>query len=155
MSSKQADARAAIALLAEMFPKAFVVHEATRRPLKVGIAADLVAAVNGAIKPPELVAALRVYCNNKVYLVHLRAGAVRIDLNGDPAGLVTAAEAARAAEQLTTRLLRAAARKKLAPLVQAPPAQAPVPATTGPRRLGLADLKQLAVLRRQAGAGGG
>ena len=48
MSKKQADARAAIALLAERFPKAFAVHEAKRRPLKIGIDTDIISTVNGA-----------------------------------------------------------------------------------------------------------
>jgi ProP effector len=146
-SIKQSDARAAFALLGELFPKTFAVHEAKRRPLKINIHVDIIAKVNGAIEPHELVAALRAYCGNAVYLSRLRPGAVRIDLDGNAAGTVTAAEAARAAEQLATRVLKMAARKK-----PAPPAQASVP--TGPKRLTLPDLKELAVMRRQGGQHG-
>jgi ProP effector len=146
VSTKQADARAAIALLAKLFPKAFAVHEARRRPLKVGIAADLVAAVAGAIKPHELALALAHYCNNRVYLVRLRAGAGRIVLDGNPCGVVTIEEQRAAAEKLATRLLKAVRKKKVPP-----PTPEPTPA--GPRRITLHDLRELATLRRHAGAG--
>jgi sRNA-binding protein len=92
-----------------------------------------------------LTLALAHYCNNKMYLAHMRAGATRLDLDGNPAGVATAEAAQAATEKLGTRLLRAPARKK-----PAPSAQAVVPAPAGARRLTLRDLKDLAVLRRQA-----
>jgi ProP effector len=139
MSTKQADARAAISLLAEKYPRTFFVHEAKRRPLKVGIHVDIIATVNGAIEPHELVAALRAYTSNAVYLTRLRPGATRIDLDGNPAGIVTAEAAA---EKLATRMLKAAARKKLA-------LPAPEPTPAGPKRLSRRDLKELASVRRR------
>jgi ProP effector len=142
---KKAEAHAAITLLVELFPRTFFVHEAKRRPLKIGIAADLIARINGAIRPHELTGALAAYTRNAGYLRSMRTGAARVGLDGTPAGAVTAEEAARAAEQLGTKLLRNAARKK------AKPVPAPVPTAAGPRRVTLTDLKQLAVLRRQAG----
>ena len=106
-----AAAYAAIALLAERFPHAFIILETRRRPLKVGIFSEVAAAVNGAVKPHELRAAFHAYTDNSGYLRSLRTGAARIDLDGNAAGVVSAAEAARAAERLATKLLRAANRK--------------------------------------------
>ena len=131
-------ATAAIALLTELFPRTFAVYEARRQPLKIGIDKDLVSAVAGAIKPHELTSALAFYTGNAGYLRGLRVGAVRIDLDGNPAGTVTASEAQHAAEVLATRLLRTARRrtagaKPAATNLGAPPAQ--------PERLGLAGLK--------------
>ncbi|MGZ9052573.1 MAG: ProQ/FINO family protein, partial [Rhodoplanes sp.] len=58
---------AAIDLLCEAFPKAFVRHEARRRPLKVGIHLDIAAALAGAVTDAELGVALRCYTVNRVY----------------------------------------------------------------------------------------
>ena len=144
-----AAAYAAIALLAERFPHAFIILETRRRPLKVGIFSEVAAAVNGAVKPHELRAAFHAYTDNSGYLRSLRTGAARIDLDGNAAGVVSAAEAARAAERLATKLLRAANRKANR---KAKPATRPTPPPTpGPQRLTLADLKRAAQQRR-AGA---
>lgn len=71
------------------------------RPLKIGIHKDLRSAgVGGAgIQPAEIHRALVRYCHRPLYRKALRAGAIRVDLQGQPAGVVTAAEveAARAA----------------------------------------------------------
>jgi hypothetical protein len=49
---------AAIALLAELYPKCFSIYERRRRPLKIGIHNDVLAAVDGVITPAELHGAL-------------------------------------------------------------------------------------------------
>jgi hypothetical protein len=71
------------------------------RPLKIGIHKDLLAAGFGGagIQPAEIHRALVRYCHRPLYRKALRAGAIRVDLQGQPAGVVTAAEveAARAA----------------------------------------------------------
>jgi ProP effector len=84
---------ACLELLAETFPRCFAVHEARRRPIKVGISNDILAAFDGTVTAAELGRALRVYTGNKVYRQRLRPGAVRIDLNGEPCGVVTADQA--------------------------------------------------------------
>lgn len=70
------------------------------RPLKIGIHKDLLAAGFGGagVKPAEIHRALVRYCHRPLYRKALRAGAIRVDLQGQPAGVVTAAEveAARA-----------------------------------------------------------
>jgi ProP effector len=47
------------------------------------------------------------HCNNPRYLMSMVEGATRIDLQGQPAGVVTAEEAARAQQRLAERLKRA------------------------------------------------
>jgi ProP effector len=85
-----------IEFLASTWPSSFRVKPGERVPLKVGIGRDLAAAVAGAITDEEISVAMRVYVGNKRYLKALREGAVRIDLDGKPAGVVTAKEAAYA-----------------------------------------------------------
>jgi ProP effector len=45
-------------------------------------------------------AALSSHCNNPRYLMNMVEGATRVDLQGQPAGVVTAEEAARAQQRL-------------------------------------------------------
>jgi ProQ/FINO family len=52
---------ATIELLAETYPRCFFIFEQRRRPLKVGIHHDILAALDGAITPRELGIALRFY----------------------------------------------------------------------------------------------
>lgn len=80
-----ADATAAIALLAEIFPQAFFIYGARRKPLKLGIRDEIVARLDGAVEPPELALALCLYCRSIGYLRAMRPGAARIDLDGNPA----------------------------------------------------------------------
>jgi sRNA-binding protein len=103
----RARARAGIALLAKTFPRCFVVHEAKRKPVKIGIDRDIAAKL-GAM-PPALSIALKYYVGNAVYLAQMRDGAPRIDLNGKPAGAVTADQAANARARLAGRKKKSAA----------------------------------------------
>jgi len=125
---------AVIALLAEMFPKCFSVYQGRRRPLKLKIHLDIQAGLGGAITPTELHKALGVYCANDAYLRSSQEGAQRIDLDGNPAGIVTAEEAQDARARL-------AGRKAPKPTTSEPPT---------PKRLSLADLKAAALARRQS-----
>ena len=88
------DVAASIELLAEMFPRCFAVHEARRRPLKIGIHLDVMADIGGLVTSAELSTALGCYVGNRVYQKRIRAGAARIGLDGEPAGEVTETEAA-------------------------------------------------------------
>jgi ProP effector len=88
-----------ISKLAQLYPRTFFVYEQRRRPLVIGVHNALVA----HIPQPALCNALRHYTGNNFYLRALQAGAVRIDLQGQPAGTVTAAEAAQAQLRLATR----------------------------------------------------
>ncbi len=92
------DPAPALPPLAEVYPACFDWERP--RPLKLGIHKDLLAAGFGGagVKPAEIRRALGRYCNRPRYRKTLRAGANRVDLDGQPAGAVTAeeAEAARA-----------------------------------------------------------
>ena len=92
------DPAPALPPLAEAYPLCFDWDHP--RPLKIGIHKDLLAAGFGGagVKPAEIKRALGRYCNRARYRKTLRAGSDRVDLDGQPAGAVTAeeAEAARA-----------------------------------------------------------
>src|SRR5262249_4020456 len=93
------DAIAAIELFRELFPRAFPLHGA-RVPLEIGIEAKIFPTVRGAMTPREVTDAVRFYVSSPAYLRCLRRGAKRIDLAGNPVGMVTREEAGRAAETL-------------------------------------------------------
>jgi ProP effector len=84
-----------LAILAEWFPAAFTLH----LPLKAGIHLDLRERA-GAITNMELGEALKFHCNAVAYRLALKDGATRIDLDGQPAGVVTAEQAARAKAEI-------------------------------------------------------
>jgi len=80
-----------LASLRERFPGAF----SEVRPLAIGIDRAIIA-VTPEIRPWEAKAALAIHCRTKRYRNGLLEGAVRVDLDGKPRGVVTAAEAAQA-----------------------------------------------------------
>jgi len=129
---------ATINLLCEAFPACFKQYERRRRPLKVGIHADILAALDGAITPQELGLALAIYVGNKSYRAGLVAGAVRIDLDGQPAGVVTPEQAAPAAPRSP---------RKATPAVTPVTPEVQAPAPNG--RLSLAGLRAAAKRRRE------
>src|ERR1700751_4605177 len=94
-------ARAVIKLFCDRFPQAFSRH--SPRPLKIGVHADAFAVLGGpgGIRPRDLRSALRAYTGTRRYLQTLRAGAMRVGLDGEPAGTVTAEEEAAANARLT------------------------------------------------------
>jgi sRNA-binding protein len=130
MTGMKQDIDAALVRLAEAFPKTFILEKyQPHRPLKVGIAADLIG------RGPELDhhtvgVALTVYTRRIMYLRSLVAGAARVDLDGNPAGEVTA----RDAEYATAKLAKILASREEAAAVAAKggvvrlPALAPSPA---------------------------
>ena len=77
-----------ILALAETYPACF--DGENPRPLKLGIHRDLMAA---GFEKAAVKRALARYCNRPRYRKALCAGAIRIDLQGQPAGVVTTAEA--------------------------------------------------------------
>src|SRR5262245_23961760 len=90
MSKKRARTKAVITALAARFPECFAVPDPRRRPLKVGIHADILAALSGTIRRTELIRALAMHCSSDGYLERVLTGACRVDLEGKPAGVVTA-----------------------------------------------------------------
>jgi sRNA-binding protein len=133
MTTTKQDIDAALARLAEAFPQTFVLEKhRPHRPLKVGIAADIRARCP-AVERRVLSVVLSVYTRRVMYLQSLVAGAARVDLDGTPAGEVTARDAeyaaARLAEIMGEREARraAAVATKGAPRVESPPAAAAPP----------------------------
>ena len=84
-----------------MFPKCFYLRADYRRPLKLGIRADLAPLVPFAEE--ELMAALGHYARGDWYLRACVEGAPRIDLEGKVVGTVTTQEATFAHEILAHR----------------------------------------------------
>ena len=91
---------AVISLLAEKWPCCFSIIESGRRPLKLGIRDDVLAALGGAISAGRVSAALRWYVSSPEYQRRLVHGAWRVDLNGRPAGTVSQEDEAHARAQL-------------------------------------------------------
>jgi ProP effector len=116
-------------LLIARFPKCFVLQGWRRQPLKVG------AALDGALTPYEVRAALFFYTSDRHYRARLCVGFDRVDLDGKPAGTVT--------EEQVAHLRRGAATIEVKP--PAPPQAEAKPEK--PARLSLADLRQAAKRR--------
>jgi len=100
-----------IALLAGRYPKTFFVSGKKRKPLKVGIYHDLLAALRGLVDGQELSLTLHYYTGDIDYLKATKQGQPRFDLNGDVAGEVTDEEELYAKTRLaeTIRKIKRAA----------------------------------------------
>ncbi|WP_162616786.1 RNA chaperone ProQ [Aggregatibacter kilianii] len=90
-----------IAYLAEKFPLCFSI-EGEAKPLKIGLFQDLSEALKDdeRVSKTQLRQALRQYTSNWRYLHGCKAGAVRVDLQGNPAGELEQEHAEHAAQQL-------------------------------------------------------
>jgi ProP effector len=156
MTSKELDV--IVAMLAMRFPRTFFVFERRRLPLKLKIRDDLATALGEQVDINLLAPALRRYCNNPGYLHNSKAGAVRINLDGEAAGTFTDDEAAWA----KVRLDHFRAKAKVAKIIPQEPPQAPAkpaesarptprPMPRGAARDGLAALREAAQRRRATG----
>ena len=96
--------------LAELFPACFDWEHP--RPLTIGIHKPLIRAGHDRA---TVLRSLKAYCTAPRYRAALQAGAARIDLHGQPAGVVTEREATHARQKLTPRAERAAAARKSLP----------------------------------------
>jgi ProP effector len=108
---KLLDITATIALLAERWPKTFSVYDARRQPLKLHIDIEIRAALGDTVPGADLSRALTHYTHSLAYLDRCRAGAARIDLDGNAVDTVTEAQAARAAAIWANVMRRKAARR--------------------------------------------
>jgi len=98
-SDRQQRAAAVVALrrqLIRMYPGAFKNFKSAKLPLKVGIRADILAAMPD-VEPKLIEAALREYCYRRDYQRYLTEGAGRVNLQGEVVGTVSAEEARHAA----------------------------------------------------------
>jgi sRNA-binding protein len=159
-STRQAEAKArtqransTIAQLAELFPQTFFVYEKRRKPIKVGIRADLAPLVS--VTEDELTTTLGYYVRNSGYLRACVEGAARLDLAGNEAGIVTADEAEHAQGKLAAVLARRQPKTKPALLAVAGKQRLRETGVTANRnhtqdRDGFAALRAAAVRRREA-----
>lgn len=101
-----------IAFLAERFPQCFSA-EGEARPLKIGIFQDLVERVGGEmnLSKTQLRAALRLYTSSWRYLCGVKAGAIRVDLDGNPCGELEEQHIAHARQQLEEAKARVQAQR--------------------------------------------
>jgi sRNA-binding protein len=96
-----------IALCIEAWPNCFAARAPRRKPLKIGIRDDILALTGDAIEARLLTLALRYYTSNIYYQGALtQPGAVRSDLAGKPAGLVTDDEREHARERFAVLLAK-------------------------------------------------
>ncbi len=137
--------------LRQRFPNAFArLSDYRRRPLKIGIHLDLRAAMPD-LDPIEISRALSYYVSDVRYHRACTEGAERIDLNGNPAGVVSASEAENSKRSVTGIEAKLARRREQRAATRAQPTPATPPEK--PKRLTLADLKA-AVAQRKLSAQG-
>jgi ProP effector len=145
-AARRARIAAVIELLCDRFPQTFSLHDPW--PLKVGVHADVMAALGDAVQPRDLQSALRAYTGTTRYLCSLSAGAPRIGLDGRTAGIVTPEDEAFAKKRLAELAKGPARQTKVAPAgLAAPEAPAMRPAAenqkpSAAKRLSLADLRK-------------
>jgi len=107
--------------LAELFPACFDWEHP--RPLKIGIHKHLIRAGHDRA---AVMRSLKAYCTAPPYRASLQAGAARIDLRGQPAGVVSDKDAAHAREEPNPRAAERAARRAAARQAL-PPDATPIP----------------------------
>jgi ProP effector len=155
MTGRDAKVERVLRDLLAAFPLAFSTGPRDVKPLAIGIRQQIYARC--AFSHRTVGDALWRYTNSPAYLQTITEGAVRVDLDGAMSGNVTAMEAAYAAERIMTSLVAAAGKPKdmIKPntpanvnVSQSPPNRNA--AKSGPRRFGLADLRQAAAARRAA-----
>jgi ProP effector len=105
--------KAVVALLCTRFPHCLMILPTSRRPLAIGIHHKLVEALDGTVSVDHVKRALAaLYCGNIDYIrAGARPGAMRVDLDGNPAGPVTESERANYIKQIEAREARLAAKK--------------------------------------------
>lgn len=153
MTDRDANIERAIGDLLAAFPLVFSTEPRQIKPLAVGIRQRIYARCT--LSHRDVGDALRRYTGRLAYLRMIIEGAGRVDLDGATSGSVTAKEAAHAAERIMKSLAIAAGKPKDKIKPNAPatvnifqsPAM-PDASKPGPRRLGLADLRQAAAARR-------
>ena len=101
-----------IAFLAERFPQCFSA-EGEARPLKIGIFQDLVSRVEGEmnLSKTQLRSALRLYTSSWRYLYGIKAGATRVDLDGNACGVLDEQHVTHARQQLEEAKARVQAQR--------------------------------------------
>ncbi len=102
-----------IAFLAERFPNCFGA-EGEARPLKIGIFQDLVERLQGEMRlsKTQLRSALRLYTSSWHYLYGIKAGATRVDLDGNACSVLDEQHVQHARQQLEEAKARVQAQRE-------------------------------------------
>lgn len=89
-NEKLKNSKELIAYLCELFPTCFIA-DGEAKPLKIGIFQDLAArlAEDARVSKTLLRSALRQYTSSWRYLHGIKAGAIRVDLDGNECGVLT------------------------------------------------------------------
>lgn len=130
-TDKLTDTNAILAYLYETFPLCFIAEGETK-PLKIGLFQDLAErlADDSKVSKTQLRVALRRYTSSWRYLKSVKAGAQRVDLDGQPCGEleqehIDHAQAMLKESQEKAKAKRAAQAPKAAPAGKAPAKKAP------------------------------
>lgn len=112
-TEKLANNKQVIAYIVERFPKCFTL-EGEARPLKVGIFKDIAECLadDEKVSKTQLRAALRQYTSSWRYLYGVKAGAVRVDLDGNDSGELEQEHIEHAKKALSEGKARVAERRK-------------------------------------------
>ncbi|WP_108650541.1 RNA chaperone ProQ [Dongshaea marina] len=112
-SEKLAKIKQVVVYLTEKFPNCFIA-QGEAKPLKIGIFQDLAERLKdeSELSKTTLRAALRQYTSSWRYLHGLKAGAERVDLDGNPCGVLTEEHVEHAQAALKESKDRAYARKR-------------------------------------------
>ncbi len=110
---KLKDVKEVLAYLAERFPACFSL-EGDAKPLKIGLFQDLAERLEGdeKVSKTQLRQAIRRYTNSWRYLRSAQAGAVRVDLDGNPCGELEAEHIEHAQKTLQESQERAKAQRQ-------------------------------------------
>ncbi len=112
-TEKLKNSKEVIAYIAECFPNCFTI-EGEAKPLKIGIFQDLSErlADDPKVSKTQLRAALRQYTSSWRYLHGVKAGAVRVDLDGNACGELEAEHVEHAKKALEESKAKVHARRK-------------------------------------------
>ncbi|MCG7496310.1 RNA chaperone ProQ [Vibrio sp. Of7-15] len=112
-TEKLANSKEVIAYIAERFPKCFTL-EGEAKPLKIGIFQELAERLNEdpKVSKTQLRAALRQYTSSWRYLHGVKAGASRVDLDGNPCGELEQEHVDHAQKALEESKAKVRARRK-------------------------------------------
>ncbi|NOH70061.1 RNA chaperone ProQ [Vibrio pectenicida] len=112
-TEKLKNSKEVIAYIAECFPKCFTL-EGEAKPLKIGIFQDLAERLTDdqKVSKTQIRAALRQYTSSWRYLHGVKAGAIRVDLDGNPAGELEEEHVEHAKTALAESKAKVQARRK-------------------------------------------
>jgi sRNA-binding protein len=120
----------AISRLQRQFPKAFPKKPAAKVPLKLGVLEDLQQHAKALqLTAEEIKVAVKTWCDGRRYWDSMVEAAPRVDLNGEPAGAVTANEAQHAKRMASRRHAKGAAARGKGNANKAKPQADGAPAT--------------------------